>query len=120
MLEVTGGSMATLTQYNAKDWPALYAGSSLCATNKDTAQRLVAEGAAKYQPLSVSATYAQLFGVQVGVLLAQHAALSASWWNHACISCMMIQWLCRQSSPQSSCYCCINATPWVLSVMLDE
>eukprot|EP00877_Chromochloris_zofingiensis_P010755 jgi/Chrzof1/5933/Cz16g21030.t1 len=72
MLEVTGGSMATLTQYNAKDWPALYAGSSLCATNKDTAQRLVAEGAAKYQPLSVSATYAQLFGVQVRELLAKY------------------------------------------------
>ncbi|KAL4434347.1 hypothetical protein ABPG75_000788 [Micractinium tetrahymenae] len=69
MLEVTGGSMATIYEAADVDFPAVYAGSELRQQNDATAERLVEEGLAAHQPLAVASQYAASYGVQRKMLL---------------------------------------------------
>jgi hypothetical protein len=66
MLEVTGGSMAMVSQPNSIDWPAIYAASSLAASNAMECERLVQEGQASGMQLKMASMYAQPFNIQVG------------------------------------------------------
>ncbi|KAG1655082.1 hypothetical protein FOA52_010286 [Chlamydomonas sp. UWO 241] len=69
MLEVTGGSMATMVQTVDIDWPSRYAESELYAGLRTAIEALIAEDIAKHAPLVVQSTYAQPFGQQCRLLL---------------------------------------------------
>ncbi|GIL86027.1 hypothetical protein Vretifemale_14307 [Volvox reticuliferus] len=69
MLEVTGGSMATVLNRVDVDWPAHYAASELAVKNNARAQALVDEGFKTARALEVGSRYAMPFGTQVRVLL---------------------------------------------------
>ncbi|GIL61720.1 hypothetical protein Vafri_16118 [Volvox africanus] len=69
MLEVTGGSMATVLDRVDVDWPAHYAASELAAKNNARARELVDGGLKTATALVVGTRYAMPFGSQVRVLL---------------------------------------------------
>ncbi|GFR41754.1 hypothetical protein Agub_g2509 [Astrephomene gubernaculifera] len=69
MLEVTGGSMATVLDKVEVDWPGVYAGSELAKRNEARAAELVSAGAAASSALQVGNTYAMPFSTQTRVLL---------------------------------------------------
>ncbi|PNW84179.1 hypothetical protein CHLRE_04g224500v5 [Chlamydomonas reinhardtii] len=69
MLEVTGGSMATVLDKVELDWPEHYAKSELAKACVERAHELVATCAAASQPLQVGSQYAMPFWTQTGVLL---------------------------------------------------
>ncbi|WIA42005.1 hypothetical protein OEZ86_009302 [Tetradesmus obliquus] len=72
MLEVTGGSMAMVSQPNSIDWPGVYAASSLAASNAVECERLVQEGLASGMQLKMTSMYAQPFNIQVRELLLKY------------------------------------------------
>lgn len=76
MLEVTGGSMAMVSQPNSIDWPGVYAASSLAASNAVECERLVQEGLASGMQLKMTSMYAQPFNIQVRGL--SHCCMSRS------------------------------------------
>lgn len=66
MLEVTGGSMATLVEAVDVDWPSLYEASALAADAKEHADWLVAEAQKQaVPPLHINDQYAKPFRVQL-------------------------------------------------------
>ncbi|GLI71055.1 hypothetical protein VaNZ11_015971 [Volvox africanus] len=69
MLEVTGGSMATVLDRVDVDWPAHYAASELAAKNNARAGELVDRGFKTARALEVGTRYAMPFRSQVKVLL---------------------------------------------------
>lgn len=69
MLEVTGGSMATIYEAADVDFPAVYAASELRKENDATAERLMEEGLAAHTPLAVPSQYAASYRVQRRMLL---------------------------------------------------
>ncbi|KXZ50448.1 hypothetical protein GPECTOR_16g622 [Gonium pectorale] len=69
MLEVTGGSMATVLDRLDVDWPGLYDSSQLAKRNDERARYLVQSGHEDNEPLKVGNRYAMPFGVQTRVLL---------------------------------------------------
>ncbi|KAG2488519.1 hypothetical protein HYH03_012840, partial [Edaphochlamys debaryana] len=69
MLEVTGGSMATVLDRVDVDWPGLYAGSELCRENVARAAALIDARGHDCPPLAVVTQYAMPFGTQTRVLL---------------------------------------------------
>ncbi|KAF6263806.1 ABC-2 type transporter-domain-containing protein [Scenedesmus sp. NREL 46B-D3] len=72
MLEVTGGSMAMVSQPNSIDWPAVYVASSLAACNALECERLVQDGQASGMQLKMTSMYAQPFSIQVRELLLKY------------------------------------------------
>jgi hypothetical protein len=80
MLEVTGGSMAMVSQPNSIDWPAIYAASSLAASNAMECERLVQEGLASGMQLKMTSMYAQPFNIQV-MTVVQPLAVTSSYLN---------------------------------------
>ncbi|GLC42336.1 hypothetical protein PLESTM_001322300 [Pleodorina starrii] len=69
MLEVTGGSMATVLDAVQVDWPQLYAASELAQQNNARAQELVEFGHKASKALEVGSRYAMPFSSQLRVLL---------------------------------------------------
>ncbi|GBF90608.1 ABC transporter G family member protein [Raphidocelis subcapitata] len=72
MLEVTGGSMATIAAANAVDWPSIYAASPEAAAARARVEELVRRGRAAHAPLALAGTYAQSFGVQLRELIRKY------------------------------------------------
>ncbi|KAG2452157.1 hypothetical protein HYH02_003189 [Chlamydomonas schloesseri] len=69
MLEVTGGSMATVLDKVELDWPEHYAATQLAKQNEARAHELVDAKAKTCQPLEVGSQYAMPFWTQTRVLL---------------------------------------------------
>ncbi|KAG2425086.1 hypothetical protein HXX76_013995 [Chlamydomonas incerta] len=69
MLEVTGGSMATVLDKVELDWPEHYAKSELAKACEAHAQELVTTCAGTSEPLQVGSQYAMPFWTQTRVLL---------------------------------------------------
>ncbi|KAL4442124.1 hypothetical protein ABPG77_011385 [Micractinium sp. CCAP 211/92] len=68
MLEVTGGSMSTVFKNSGLDFPAIYAGSTLCRDNEARMGQLVEEGQKSSKPLSLSTAYATSTATQMRVI----------------------------------------------------
>ncbi|KAG2425082.1 hypothetical protein HXX76_013991 [Chlamydomonas incerta] len=69
MLEVTGGSMATVLDKVELDWPEHYAATELARMNEARAEELVDIKSKECHPLEVGSQYAMPFWMQTRVLL---------------------------------------------------
>lgn len=73
MLEVTGGSMATMVTAVEVDWPDIYAASALAAAQAARADQLVQEDLHAGTPaLTMASEYAMPFNVQVDTYTCKH------------------------------------------------
>ncbi|GAB4819215.1 hypothetical protein N2152v2_006261 [Parachlorella kessleri] len=64
MLEVTGGSMATVFRHAGGDFPAIYQASELHQKNKARMDKLVEAGRGQHEPLKLASRYATSLGTQ--------------------------------------------------------
>lgn len=109
MLEVTGGSMAMVSQPSAVDWPAIYSASMLAAANTEEEERLLAEGMALGPQLKMTSMYAQPFNIQARELshflpayadTLTHAYLCSCWkdTDPSCTECCSIKSSCSHQA----------------------